>query len=136
MISRKLTPFIGVKGGMVLEAVWEGDGDFNGTGYMMGASVGAAYRLDRRVRLEAGVGYSAVQFSDFSHTRAGRWTLCLAEQRESGLDLPHVVQTCSPVSTLGPATALDQPIVHPSSGRRDRWFGLWIGVVVPIFEPG
>jgi hypothetical protein len=89
-----------------------------------------------RVQLEAELAYTAMHFNDFTHTRAGNWTRCLVQQRESGLDLPHVVQTCSPGSTLGPATALDQPIVHPGSGWRDQWLGLGIGIVVPIFDPG
>ncbi len=136
MVSKKLTPFVGVRTGIVLEAVWQGDGDFNGTGVELGLSAGVTYLLDRRVRLEAGGGLGATRFKDFSHTKAGRWATCLEGLRESGTDLPRTVQSCSPASFGGPAVALEQPVQHPGSGRQDRWWGLWLGVVVPLFDPG
>jgi len=136
MVSKTLTPFIGVRAGLAMEAVWQGDGDFNGTGVELGLSAGVTYLLDRRVQLEVGGGLGTTRFSDFSHDKAGRWTSCLDGLQGSGNDLPHIVQSCSPSYLGGVATTLDQPVQHPDSGRRDRWWGLWLGFVIPLFESG
>jgi hypothetical protein len=136
MVSKTLTPFIGVRSGLVLEAVWQGDGDFTGTGVELGVSAGITYNLDRRIQLEVGAGLGATRFSDFSHDKAGLWTNCLDALQDSGEDLPHTVQSCSPPNLNGPAVSLERSVQHPGSGRRDRWWGLWLGFVAPLFEPG
>ena len=135
MVSKTLTPFIGVRSGIVLEAVWQGDGDFTGTGVELGLLAGVTYLLDRRVQLEVGGGIGATRFDDFSHDKSGSWSRCLNELQDSGNDLPHIVQSCSPASLSGPAVALEQPVSHPGSGRQDRWWGLWLGIIFPLFEP-
>ena len=133
-MNGRLVPYLGVRTGIVLESVWEGDGGFSASGYELGATAGITLRIDRRIRLDAGFSLGRTSFGDFKHTKTGVWSRCLTDVREQGLDLPHVIQLCSPPGYTGAAIALEQPETHPGSGRVDRMLGVWFGVVIPILE--
>ncbi len=132
MFSDRVAPFLGARVGIVWEAVIDRGAQVSSTGYATGLSLGAQYRLDRRILLEAGIGLGATRFGDFTFEGASQWFTCLGVQRELHTALPNAVQTCSPVHTVGARVDTPEPILHPDSGRTDRWLGLWVGLVVPI----